>query len=81
MVTAYVLMRVKPGSDKDVFQNVTKLSQVKEAIVVYGEYDLLVKAEVETLEALDTFIFDVLRTIPGIEGSTTLIKIKKPSKG
>jgi len=67
--------------DKDVFLNVKKLSQVKEAIVVYGEYDLLVRIDVPLMEDLDTFIFDTIRMISGVESSTTLIKIKKPSKG
>lgn len=79
MITAYVLLRVKPGMDKDVFLNVKKLSQVKEAIVVYGEYDLLVRIDVPLMEDLDTFIFDTIRMISGVESSTTLIKIKKPS--
>jgi len=81
MITAYVLLRVKPGMDKDVFVNVKKLPQVKEAVVVYGEYDLLVRTELPSLEDLDSFIFDTMRMISGVESSTTLIKIKKPSKG
>ncbi|MDH5450505.1 MAG: Lrp/AsnC ligand binding domain-containing protein [Candidatus Bathyarchaeota archaeon] len=80
MVTAYVLLRVKPGMDKDVFLNVKRLLQVKEVVVVYGEYDLLVRIEVPSMEDLDTFIFDTIRMISGVESSTTLIKIKKPSK-
>ncbi|MDH5732864.1 MAG: Lrp/AsnC ligand binding domain-containing protein [Candidatus Bathyarchaeota archaeon] len=80
MVTAYVLLRVKPGMDKDVFLNVKRLLQVKEVVVVYGEYDLLVRIEVPSMEDLDTFIFDTIRMILGVESSTTLIKIKKPSK-
>jgi len=80
MVTAYVLLRVKPGMDKDVFLSAKRLPQVKEAVVVYGEYDLLVRIEVPSMEDLDTFIFDTIRMISGVESSTTLIKIKKPSK-
>lgn len=78
MITAYALLRVKPGMDKDVFLDAKKLPQVKEAVVVYGEYDLLVKIEVPSMEDLDTFIFDTIRMISGVESSTTLIKIKKP---
>lgn len=73
MTTAYVLLRIKPGMDRKVLNNVKKLSQVKVVETVYGEYDMLIKVEVETLEELDSFIFNIVRTIKGVEGSTTLI--------
>jgi len=47
---------------------------------VYGEYDLLIRIEVEALDELDSFIFDTVRTIKGVEGSTTLITIKVPGE-
>jgi len=80
MITAYVLLRVKPGMDRSVLHNVRKLAQVKEAVTVYGEYDMLIKVEVETLEDLDSFIFDTIRTIKGAESSTTLITMEVPSE-
>lgn len=80
MITAYVLLRVKPGMDRTVLHNVRKLAQVKEAVTVYGEYDMLIKVEVETIEDLDSFIFDTIRTIDGAESSTTLITMEVPSE-
>jgi len=80
MITAYVLLRIKPGTDKNVLRNVKKLAQVKAVETVYGEYDMLFKVEVETLETLDSFIFDTVRTIIGVEGSTTLISMEVPSE-
>lgn len=76
MISAYVLMRIKPGMDRSVLRNVKKLAQVKTVETLYGEYDMLIKIEVKTLEDLDSFIFDTIRTIKGVEGSTTLITIK-----
>lgn len=76
MITAYVLLRIKPGMDREVLHKVRSLARVKEAVTVYGEYDMLVKVEVETLEDLDSFIFDTIRTIKGTEGSTTLIAME-----
>lgn len=76
MITAYVLLRIKPGRDKNVLNNIQKLPQVKFAESVYGEYDMLLKVEVENLDELDSFIFDAVRTMKGVEGSTTLIALK-----
>lgn len=80
MIEAYVLLRVKPGMDRVVFQKVRKLKQVKDLETVYGEYDLLTKIQVETMDDLDAFIFDTVRTINGVERTTTLIIIEAPTQ-
>lgn len=80
MLAAYVLLRIKPGMDRQVLQKVEKLKQVKVAETLYGEYDMLLKVEMESLDELDTFIFDTIRTIKGVESSTTLIVIKVPGE-
>jgi DNA-binding Lrp family transcriptional regulator len=80
LLTAFVLLRIKPGMDREVLEQVRKLPQVKEVEIVYGEYDMLLKISVETLDDLDTFIFDVIRRINGVEGTTTLISMKVPAE-
>jgi len=79
MIEAYVLLRVKPGMDRSVFQTAKKLEHVKDMETVYGEYDLLMKIQVEAMEDLDAFIFDSVRTLRGVERTTTLIVIEQPS--
>jgi len=81
VIEAYVLLRVKPGQDRSVFRKVKKLKRVTEMDTVYGEYDLLIKVQVETMEDLDSFIFDTVRAIKGVERSTTLITIEPPVEG
>lgn len=81
MITGYVLLRIKPGMDRNVLQKVKKLPEVKAVETVYGEYDMLIRAEVSTLEALDSFIFDTVRTVKGVEVSTTLITMEVPGEG
>ena len=80
MIKACILLRIRPGMDRAVFQEVKNLTQVVDMETVYGEYDLLMKIQVATMEDLDTFIFDTVRTIQGIERTTTLIVIKPPSQ-
>lgn len=80
MITAYVLLQIKPGMDRNVLNSVKELIQVKVIETVYGEYDMLIKVEVKRLEALDSFIFDIIRTIEGVESSTTLITMEVPSE-
>jgi DNA-binding Lrp family transcriptional regulator len=80
MITAYVLLRIKPGKDRNVLHTVKELAQVKAVETVYGEYDMLIQVGIKKLEVLDTFIFDTIRTIEGVESSTTLITMEVPSE-
>ena len=77
MIEACILLRIKPGMDRSVYQAAKKLKQVKELETVYGEYDLLLKIQVDTMDDLDAFIFDSAGTIQGVEKTTTLIVIKQ----
>lgn len=78
MISAYLLARVKPNKDREVLEKLRRLGPVKEAATLYGEYDVIAKLEVESLEDLDTFIFDTVRTIAGIDATTTLIATEIP---
>ena len=77
MVTSYTLARVEPTKDNIVYDKINGLPEVKEVITTYGEYDMIIKVEVESLDALDNFVFSKLRAIEGIESTTTLISARQ----
>lgn len=79
MVISYTLARVEPAKDLKVYDLVKQLPGVKEVITTYGEYDMIIKVEVESLDKLDDFVFNKLRVIEGIELTTTLINASFPS--
>ena len=76
MITSYTLIRVLPANDRKVFETIKTFDEVKEVILTYGEYDLIIKVESETLEGLDDFIFNKLRTIKGVIATTTLLEAR-----
>ncbi len=76
MITSYTLIRILPTKDEEVYNTVRVLKEVKELVLTYGEYDLIIKVESETLDELDSFIFNKLRTTKGVEATTTLIEAK-----
>jgi len=78
LVTSYTLARVKPEKDLKVYTKVKEFPEVKEVITTYGEYDLIIKVQVDSLEILDEFIFHNLREIEGLESTTTLIHARFP---
>ena len=78
-MTSYTLARVEPAKDLKVYDLVKQLPGVKEVITTYGEYDLIIKVEVDSLDSLDDFVFNKLRIIEGIKLTTTLINAGFPS--
>ncbi|MCD6369651.1 MAG: Lrp/AsnC ligand binding domain-containing protein [Thermoproteales archaeon] len=73
-VMAYVLAVVATGREYDIFEQVLKLKGVKEAVITYGLWDLVLKIEVDDLTELDKVISKI-RTLHGIERTTTLIGV------
>ena len=73
MVFAFLLIRVSSGKNVEVLEKIRKLSSVKEVTSTYGEYDMLVKVEVDSLKELDSFVYKKVRTILGIETTTTMV--------
>ncbi len=79
MITSYTLARVLPAKDKEVYMKVKAFDEVKDVILTYGEYDLILKIESNSLEDLDHFVFNKLRTIDGISSTTTLLEARPKS--
>ncbi|KPU62610.1 Lrp/AsnC ligand binding domain-containing protein [Thermococcus argininiproducens] len=73
MIEAFVLIIVKPGNEDLVYDKLNGVSQVKEIYKVYGEYDIILRVEVDNIKALDEFHDTVLRKIREIEMTETLI--------
>lgn len=73
MISAFTLVKVSPDMNVQVFEKIKELPVIKEATLVYGEYDLIVKTATRNVEELNRFIYNVLRKIPYITVTTTMI--------
>ncbi|RJQ17094.1 Lrp/AsnC family transcriptional regulator [Candidatus Woesearchaeota archaeon] len=73
---AYVLIGLEQADEKEIMQKLSKLSEVKETHILFGEWDLIIKIEAETTDALGNFVMDHIRQFKGIKLSTTLICAK-----
>ncbi len=76
-VTAYVLVTMKGGAEKELLTKVASFKEVSEVDMCYGEYDAIVKVVVEELSNLDKFLTDKLRSLPDIYLTTTVIVAKQ----
>jgi DNA-binding Lrp family transcriptional regulator len=76
MIEAFVFINTEIGAEDEVMDALIKLPEVKEAMIVYGPYDLVVKVSVDTAENLRKLISEKIRKIPKIKSTTTLIIAK-----
>jgi DNA-binding Lrp family transcriptional regulator len=73
MISAYTLVRTNPNKSVEVLKQVQKMVSVKEAVLLYGEYSLLLSTETKNLEELDSFVYNSLRIVPEIITTTTMV--------
>jgi len=73
MIKAYVLVVTNPGETKAVVAALRAVPGVKELHEVMGPYDIVIEIEVESLSDVPPILSDRIRTIPGIESTTSLV--------
>lgn len=73
---AFALLSLKECNEKDVLDKITDLHEVEDAYILFGEWDIIAKINVENSEELGTFMMDKIRSMPEIKLSSTLIVAK-----
>jgi len=76
MVEAFVFINTEIGAEDEVMEALIKLPEVKEAMIVYGPYDVVVKITADTAENLRKLISEKIRRMPKIKSTTTLVIAK-----
>ncbi len=71
MITAFIMAKTESSKSRSILQLVKKLEGVEEAYIIYGAYDLLIKASFKTPEALSLFVVDTLRKVDGVRDTVT----------
>jgi DNA-binding Lrp family transcriptional regulator len=75
-VSAYVLVTLNPGTEKNILQKVTHFDEVVKVSMMYEEYDAIIKVRAPNLDQLNEFLTDKLRVLPDIFQTATLIVAK-----
>ncbi len=80
MIKAYVLIVANPGSTKTVYQALRNVKGVTECHEVMGPYDMVAEIRVDDLGDVPPILSDHIRTIPGVESTTSLVTFpEKPA--
>ncbi|UYP48738.1 hypothetical protein NEF87_005023 [Candidatus Lokiarchaeum ossiferum] len=75
-VVAFVLLVTDSNSTENIFNEVQSIDKVKEVHLIYGDYDLIIKVELNNLQEMTSFMMD-LRKKFDIKKSSTLITLAK----
>jgi anthranilate phosphoribosyltransferase len=79
-VVAYTLVRTNHHEVQELVNEIKKLQFIEEITPVYGEYDIVVKTETNSIKELTLFVYNKLRLIPGLTATKTMITAKIPEK-
>ncbi|MBO3842879.1 MAG: Lrp/AsnC ligand binding domain-containing protein [Candidatus Brockarchaeota archaeon] len=72
MLKAYLLIVCEVGLERNIEEAIKGMANVKDVDVVYGEYDLIVKIEVDDIKQLDGVVSEI-RRIKGVLRTMTLL--------
>jgi len=78
LVSAYILVTVKTGTEYDVVDEIKKMvpkEKIKDIAIVYGMFDIVVVLEANSLSELEKLVLSI-RKIDKITSTTTLVSSK-----
>ena len=73
MIKAYILIVANPGATMQVYDALQKVKGVTKCSQVIGPYDIVVEIEVEDLADVPPILGSHIRTIEGVENTTSLV--------
>ncbi len=76
MALGFVLVKVFPGKEREVYDKLARLGEVEELYPLFGEYDLIAKIVVRDFEELSDVVVNKIRTIDGVVETKTLTGAK-----
>jgi DNA-binding Lrp family transcriptional regulator len=82
-VLAYVMFKVSSGTEREVAQKLITFGEVKQADIIFGEYDVVAILQTESLDTLEDFVSDHVRNVPNVLVTSTMIisrEYRKPPK-
>lgn len=78
--SAIILVQTEIGAESKVLDDLMKIPEVREAYIVYGTYDVVVKIETDTLEKIREIVTNKIRKLPDIRTTVTMIVVEERVK-
>ncbi len=72
MEKAYILLSCEVGKEHELASQLSSINEIKNVMITYGDYDIVVEAETENSEKMDNLIISKIRKIEKIRSTITL---------
>ena len=79
-ILAFVLFKVASGTEREVCLKLIDFDEVLQADIVFGEYDVIARLSTDSLDSLEEFVSQKVRTVPNVLVTSTMI-ISREYKG
>ncbi len=73
MAEAYVLLKVAPGYERNIVEELRGIPEIEDVKELYGEWDIISKASVVRIEDLSALLSEKMRKIEGVTLTSTMI--------
>jgi DNA-binding Lrp family transcriptional regulator len=74
MVKGYLLIKLIPGLESNALSQIRAIPGVKDVNLVFGQWDAIAVAEAKSLFELAKIIVAEIRSIQGVQDTTTLVQ-------
>ena len=72
MEQAYILLSCEIGKEHELASQLHTINEIKNVMITYGDYDIVVEAETENSEKMDNIIISKIRKLEKIRSTITL---------
>jgi DNA-binding Lrp family transcriptional regulator len=72
MEQAYILISCEIGKEDELSSQLRTINEIKNVMITYGDYDIVVEAETENSEKMDNLITSKIRKLGKIRSTITL---------
>lgn len=71
MSVGFVLINTLPGEDREVYNKLVVLPEIKEIYTLFGKYDLLAKINGESFDDIGRIVVNKIRGVKGVIDTET----------
>lgn len=72
MEKAYILLSCEIGTENELIDKLKKIDEVKNSMITYGDYDIVIEAETENEEQMNSLITSKIRHLDKVRSTITL---------
>ncbi|MHA2601366.1 MAG: Lrp/AsnC family transcriptional regulator [Candidatus Thorarchaeota archaeon SMTZ1-83] len=70
-LTAFILVKVEGMTNREVLEQIIALEETEEAYIIFGAFDIIVKALFKSNEDMSAYVVEKLRGIDGVGETQT----------